>query len=934
MANTPNLDLENVNVLTDTEYAYNQLVSEIIAKINNNNLKIDELPNDFILSNEKGIANGVASLGNDGIIPKAQLPTDTGSVEKVADITARDAIVNLYDNKLVFVIDASTDVTVTSGWAMYIYSSGSLSWTKIVDGESLDLELTWDNILNKPTDFPPETHTHAQIDINAQNITDLQNTKVDTIEGSRLVSETEIEVFNDKYSKTEVDNKLSMLETNIDWKESVATFADIATTYPSPVDGWTVNVKDTDYTYRYNGTSWIAISANAIPKATTTEDGLMSKEYVTQVDTNKTDILSLEATVGDVAMTTTTQTVTGAINELDADIGNKATLTTTDKTNLVNAVNETKAQINSLGAQEDNYLTNADGILNIPSYVGNNSAQHPSVVDFGLTKWNGYRYWMAYTPYPDTNFENPSICASNDNKTWILPVGCPNPVVPAPIDGELNLTNSDPELIYISETNKLRLYWREYAEDNSIRYIYYIESVDGITWSERVLIITSTTEQMLSPSIVKVASNDYRMWYINTATNIGYRTSSDGITWSEPTIITQGWSNYSAWHIGVAKDNNGRFHMMGNTRPVTAVDYIQYRPLIYAYSDNGVNWTFIDTEQLFNTGMAAGFLYRPSLIVDNTKPLKNGLPYVRVWYGVQENNDSLNEGIMYSEGYIHNGADEFFSKEKLRKKIIEGFKGVFANIQAGYGSIASLWTRKLHINGGYFAPQLFFKDNRSVSIAGKELQIEFVTNTSDGSVRLRYWYDDALVQEHSFSAYKFLDLPNYTLKGLKELCLTGTNGCVIAGLNTTGQIVNIASWNKSRWDFKDKIIQNLNALMVKEVDISDHQRFYKPSSTTEYNTIKTDSNGNLELRANSLGNTFRVILAPDSGYMDLSNAQGIVGTGIVDYVPQTARPARCSTNRCVTFMADGVVYNPCSDASGKPYLVFYNGYTDTFTKVG
>ena len=224
MANTPNLDLENVNVLTDTEYAYNQLVSEIIAKINNNNLKIDELPNDFILSNEKGIANGVASLGNDGIIPKAQLPTDTGSVEKVADITARDAIVNLYDNKLVFVIDASTDVTVTSGWAMYIYSSGSLSWTKIVDGESLDLELTWDNILNIPTAFPPETHTHAQIDINAQNITDLQNTKVDTIEGSRLVSETEIEVFNDKYSKTEIDDKLKTVT--------------ITTSVTQPTNGW------------------------------------------------------------------------------------------------------------------------------------------------------------------------------------------------------------------------------------------------------------------------------------------------------------------------------------------------------------------------------------------------------------------------------------------------------------------------------------------------------------------------------------------------------------------------------------------------------------------------------------------------------------------------------------------------------------------------
>lgn len=88
----------------------------------------------------------------------------------------------------------------------------------------------------------------------------------------------------DKYTKAEVDNKLSTLETNIDWKESVNSFSDIATTYPNPVDGWTVNVKDTDYTYRYNGSQWIAISANAIPKATTSVDGLMAKEDKTKLD--------------------------------------------------------------------------------------------------------------------------------------------------------------------------------------------------------------------------------------------------------------------------------------------------------------------------------------------------------------------------------------------------------------------------------------------------------------------------------------------------------------------------------------------------------------------------------------------------------------------------------------------------------------------------
>ena len=90
--------------------------------------------------------------------------------------------------------------------------------------------------------------------------------------------------WNDKYTKNEIDNKFSALENNIDWKEAVATFADITKTYPNPEDGWTVNVKDTDYTYRYNGSKWVAISANAIPKATQSVDGLLSKEDKTNYD--------------------------------------------------------------------------------------------------------------------------------------------------------------------------------------------------------------------------------------------------------------------------------------------------------------------------------------------------------------------------------------------------------------------------------------------------------------------------------------------------------------------------------------------------------------------------------------------------------------------------------------------------------------------------
>lgn len=115
------------------------------------------------------------------------------------------------------------------------------------------------------------------------------------------VSNTQIANWNDKYTKAEVDNKINQINSGLDWKESVNSFNDIATTYPNPQDGWTVNVKDTDITYRYTGTQWIAVSANAIPVVSQTVDGKMSKEdkkklddLVVKVPTIETKITTLE----------------------------------------------------------------------------------------------------------------------------------------------------------------------------------------------------------------------------------------------------------------------------------------------------------------------------------------------------------------------------------------------------------------------------------------------------------------------------------------------------------------------------------------------------------------------------------------------------------------------------------------------------------------
>lgn len=84
------------------------------------------------------------------------------------------------------------------------------------------------------------------------------------------------------YSSSKIEDKFNEFNSNLDWKESVETYADIFTTYPNPQDGWTVNVKDTDYTYRYDDTKeeWVVVSANAIPLASETVDGKMSATQV------------------------------------------------------------------------------------------------------------------------------------------------------------------------------------------------------------------------------------------------------------------------------------------------------------------------------------------------------------------------------------------------------------------------------------------------------------------------------------------------------------------------------------------------------------------------------------------------------------------------------------------------------------------------------
>ena len=175
-----------------------------------------------------------------------------------------------------------------------------------------------------------------------------------------------------------IDTMISGIASGLDWKEAVATFDDIATTYPNPDDGWTVNVKDTDYTYRYDGSHWVAISANAIPQATTSVNGLMTTTQVTKLNG-----IATGAEVNVQADWNVTD------NTSDAFIKNKPTIpSVTDKADKVaNATSgnfaglDSNGNLTDSGKKSSDFLTSHQDISGKADKVSNATANNFAGLD-------------------------------------------------------------------------------------------------------------------------------------------------------------------------------------------------------------------------------------------------------------------------------------------------------------------------------------------------------------------------------------------------------------------------------------------------------------------------------------------------------------------------------------------------------------------------
>ncbi len=224
--------------------------------------------------------------------------------------------------------------------------------------------------------------------------------------------------------------------------------------------------------------------------------------------------------------------------------------------------------------------------LNVPTYDGNPSAGHPDVVHVPAG-WNGYKYWMAFTPFPSAPRENPSIVASNDGVKWEIPAGLTNPIVPFSALPAGYDWWSDTDMVLSADGTTMMLYFRG-TNQGVTNTCYLTTSTDGITWTPFQQVVAGIEE---SPAVVVEPGGGFTMFTCGENT-IYRRTSADGITWAARTVITSRPTvpapYVNVWHIDVVKVD-GTYHALVDINTATGGPD-PYR-LFHWTSADGLAWT-------------------------------------------------------------------------------------------------------------------------------------------------------------------------------------------------------------------------------------------------------------------------------------------------------------------------------------------------------
>lgn len=210
-----------------------------------------------------------------------------------------------------------------------------------------------------------------------------------------------------------------------------------------------------------------------------------------------------------------------------------------------------------------------------------NSITHCDVLYF-KDGWNGYKYWMVATPYPDFTREQPCIYASHNGTNWVVPSGLVNPVVSraeavAVYGG--NAFTPDPDLMFANGT--LYLFYLRFSTALDFQ-LCRRSSTSGVKWSDPVITLTGSTPGIISPAFIYEGGTNVTMFYVKGLAagtpTLQYRTSADlGLSWGvEQNVTAPKCTDLKPdfWHIDVIKVS-GKYHALVLSK-VTGESFLWY----------------------------------------------------------------------------------------------------------------------------------------------------------------------------------------------------------------------------------------------------------------------------------------------------------------------------------------------------------------------
>ena len=326
--------------------------------------------------------------------------------------------------------------------------------------------------------------------------------------------------------------------------------------------------------------------------------------------------------------------------------------------------------------------------LVVPTHVSPAGGQttHTSVLFFS-EGWNGYKYWMAHTPYPAGNddHEDPNIVASHDGITWVQPPGITNPIDDA--DGTPEY-NSDVDL-KMGPNDTMYLFFRWYANvgnGGTEERLKYSTSTDGVTWSTPVTFMQNdhTVRRLVSPTYI-FEDGAWTMYAVdilpatNTVVRLRSANSSPTSTWTSPTTISVGTmqAGKEPWHIFILKYGGAYYGLLNDATTGTGGSA---GDLLFIKSTDGLTFTNSGGPVIPRTHTTANEhdnLYRSSMV----PAYRDGELGFRVFY----------VGWL-TAGTVWNVYRTFLTAGAWKPLTLAG---AWVNYTAGGGYRAGLWAKKV-----------------------------------------------------------------------------------------------------------------------------------------------------------------------------------------------------------------------------------------------